>query len=1305
MIKCFNKFKIINVGEIMRKLKLALAFVLLMAVALFTCSCVDLSAFGIQIPGFTTQTCTVHRDINKDLRCDVCGVAVPANCTNHQDLDHDGVCDTNGCNVVLTVSHYDEDHDGNCDEPLCTKTGMRVDHEDEDMNRKCDVCGAEIKIDCECYDGDEDGTCDDCGYEILPCEHVDRNEDGYCDECDEELEEECDECVDKNGDGKCDVCGGKVDAAPPATCEHTDANFDGKCDICKAAMEGVIPIYENGKLNYTIVLAAGAPMDYAMAVDNLIRELQGYNLTVTRGEDSAYEATDYEIYFGMPTARDEIYQVDPHQYGVKGYGIQIIGTKIIIVSGSDKTFSTAVEAFKETFLGITASTKKLTTRFISESTSISEIQDDYDVSTITLLGKDMKGFTIAADKKDTTCYTVALSLQDMLYSRTGYWFDIVPVEEADKSIVIKMQPKNMENVGFYANFTDGRMEFISEYPTVVNNKVISFFTTALSKAKTSGTMAIEAKDSFSDDVRYVYYRDYGAVGDGETDDSEAIRAAHEYANLGGHKVMANDSKTYYIGKLEKTIPVKTDVDWLNAKFIIDDSIIEPLEKTADGKSTYRSVNIFTIISPGTISNYDFKLKINEINAAGGIDASKFKSFNIEFGQPLLIAISNTDHKNYVRYGVNASDGAAQKEVILVDEHGNIDPTTPFMHDFEKITTYGLYIINEEPITIEGGLFYTKPFLSDTPQNYNAYGRGINCGRSNVTFKNVKHFIINEGEYQYNNHANSTDYGCPYGGFFETSYTNNVTYDNCQFAAHIVYKGSNGAGMGTYDLSPGYATNVLYKECYQEDDNFFNASGQNRWGVMGSSYCKNVTFLDSKLTRFDAHNGIHNAFIINTEIKMIRVNGTGNFVMENCIMHSTTLVSLREDYGGFWDGNIILKNNVMIGASSVTMFTNTWYNHYFGYPARYPSNIVIDGLKIYGNRDDYANGKQVAPENVTITLFGSGILTGAKNIVEDYLPIKDAYYPDGTPVVLPNKCQATPPERITIRNLQGCNIIIPNKTEYTWFESTEYVVNQTTDCAAHFDHIPDGLCDDCGADFTPCTEHVDTNNDGKCCFCGSDVEIRCDKHVDKELNGKCDICDVHYVCDAHVDAEGDTICDKCGGVLGCKDAHIDADEDGYCDLCTKLIPKCEVCVDLIDIYKREIQDNKCDVCKADMMARINPCESCVDTDKDGKCDVCGANVEVTVCDHTYSTDCDTTCNDCGEVRVAEHVDEDPEDSVCDLCGEEMPAAPACEHIDEDPQDNVCDLCEEEMPAAPACEHIDEDPQDNVCDLCEEEMPAA
>ena len=45
----------------------------------------------------------------------------------------------------------------------------------------------------------------------------------------------------------------------------------------------------------------------------------------------------------------------------------------------------------------------------------------------------------------------------------------------------------------------------------------------------------------------VCYEDFGAVGDGKTDDFDAIARAHAYANENNIDVKTDSAKTYYIG--------------------------------------------------------------------------------------------------------------------------------------------------------------------------------------------------------------------------------------------------------------------------------------------------------------------------------------------------------------------------------------------------------------------------------------------------------------------------------------------------------------------------------------------------------------------------------------------------------------------------------------------------------------------------------------------------------------------------------------------------------------------------------------
>src|SRR5690606_23333034 len=73
---------------------------------------------------------------------------------------------------------------------------------------------------------------------------------------------------------------------------------------------------------------------------------------------------------------------------------------------------------------------------------------------------------------------------------------------------------------------------------------------------------------------WVQYSDFGAKGDGKTDDIDAIAATHAFANAQKLPVRANDDATYYIGGKPRTAIIKTDTYFGKAAFIIDDTNVE-----------------------------------------------------------------------------------------------------------------------------------------------------------------------------------------------------------------------------------------------------------------------------------------------------------------------------------------------------------------------------------------------------------------------------------------------------------------------------------------------------------------------------------------------------------------------------------------------------------------------------------------------------------------------------------------------------------------------------------------------------------
>ena len=965
--------------------------------------------------------------------------------------------------------------------------------------------------------------------------HTDNDADGKCDSCGNAIgNQPCTECSDTDGDGKCDECGKDVEKQPCTECKDEDEN--GKCDVCGGAVEidnGEVKLIENGKANFNIIFQSELSEESIELIEALIDELAELGVTVNAARDIPYGIQDCEVLIGSVTSRGEEYVRDVRELGTKGYAVELFGKKVVVSFGSEAVLEDAIESFKIDFLGISPTTESLKNVTVTTDNDFVEVQDDYRIKTLSINGEDMRGFTISADKNDENEYATALSIQDMFYNKTGYWLEIVPHSESGKTVVIKLVPRTGD-VGFYVNVEGDKLLVTCEYFTCIKKETETYFNNKIARAGGTGILNFTSSDNTSVNVRDVYYKDFGALGNGKTDDSEAIRACHEYANQAGHTVVAEYGANYYIGLLKTTIYIKTNVDWRDATFTIDDSGITP-------DSGYRGVEIFTIPSPGTISVEGLTEWRKSVNANGGLDASTFAKIPLTFGEGAFIVLSDSNHKNYIRYGVNENSGTTQQEVILVDKDGNVDPTTPLMFDYEQVTGITVYKIDVEPLLIQGGRFNTSPYLTDKQQQYTAYGRGLKCSRSNVTFKNIRHYLENEGSYNYS--TNTGDYGCPYGGFYITVLCNNVRYENCVASAHVVYKGTNGAGMGTYDVDPSRCTNIVYKNCYQEDGNFFDtdAGGQQRWGIMGSSGCKNITFDGSKLTRFDAHNGVHNVYLIDSTLRMIRIDGTGTFYMEGCTLYgTTTFVGLREDYGGFWHGNIILKDNTIISTSaSLNLFTNTWYNHYFGYPAAFPTNIIIDNLQVYQN-------EYKTPYLGTVNLFGSGILNGADKSIQNYISQEGNKYSDGSPILVANKCQVPPPERVVIRNT-SIDIVLPDKEAYPWFENTVFSVNEATACTQHIDIDGDLICDDCSGVSAPCTEHSDINSDGYCTYCNKDVAIPCSRHTDRDSNGECDTCRADYSCPSHADQNKNHICDVCDAPL-CHDEHYDANKDSKCDVC-------------------------------------------------------------------------------------------------------------------------------------------------------------
>ena len=425
--------------------------------------------------------------------------------------------------------------------------------------------------------------------------------------------------------------------------------------------------------------------------------------------------------------------------------------------------------------------------------------------------------------------------------------------------------------------------------------------------------------------KFVTYEEFGAVGDGVTCDIEAIAKAHEYANANGLPVKAKDDATYYISGKACPVTVKTSTDFGKAHFIIDDRECENHTK-----------HIFYVES-------DFSYEPIQIDK---IDKGQ-KKIDIPHEGNIFVRVKNENKRVYIRYGANQNNGAALLDYFTVDKDGNIG--TLMAWQFDEVTEAMAKSTDEEPIVIEGGTFTTIANLDPFEKRRYHY-RAFNCNRSHAHFCNITHLITGEPEPE-------EHYSSPYAGFLCIDDCYDVTVENVVFTPHRTYHFTmpNGVinAIGTYEMNGGGAIGMKLIGLSQTID----IQDSRYWGLMGTNFCKDMVLKNCKISRFDAHCGVHNVTMQGCEFGYVtmEVIGFGNFLYENGTNHGQRFFLLRGDYGSFFKGDVTIRNAVWDAVPNSTSGKAFFFNasnngtHDFGYTCEMPKHILLENVLIDDSR--------------------------------------------------------------------------------------------------------------------------------------------------------------------------------------------------------------------------------------------------------------------------------------------------------------------------------------------------------------------
>lgn len=840
------------------------------------------------------------------------------------------------------------------------------------------------------------------------------------------------------------ACGGNTDECK----NHADTNGDGICEECgkeaepQGSVVNNVTLIENGKALFQIVIDSNVDVGVRLAANNIKMELNKQGIKIDVVESDAPEK-DTEILIGGVSTRGSEYYIDGHDYGMKGYTFKIVGSKVIIAAGSTETLVEAIEEFAEDVLGM--GDGDIENAVMTEKQQVEEIQKDYDITSIAISGEDIKGYTIATDKKNSLLLKPATTLQEALYKTAGYWLPIVSLEEAnEKSIIIKEAQKDNTPKDSFRIYTDGKTLYVeSEYANSVEKKLELYVARNITSKE--GDLNLSGK-LHEEDVSVVYYSDFGVKGDGKTNDFAAMKAAHDFANISGQTVMGKKSATYLISDTRinskvAQITIKTNVDWKGAKIVIDDTAIA----SNDGTGMH-SKNIFVIASDYESDMLDREgvAKLAAMAEAGELGPETTK-LDLGLGYPAMLIINNSGRKVYIRYAGegngNNDNGHDQSEIVLIDKDGNIDPKTHLLLDYDNVTSVEVIRADVTPITVQNANIEELIsqvdavfFKADgTKVKLGYIQRGFEISRSNATLDGLNFKILNE--YTVEEQA-AGKHISPYRGFFTVTRASNVTMQNAHINARRYY------GIhGTYTISANTSCFVKYVKVIQ--DNYYKADGtlsvdnsalrdvennngsfDEYWGIGGSSYCKNIEWYDCMMTRFDAHAGLYNGYIKDSTVARIYLIGGGTMIVEDTeITCEGSLVLLREDYGSTWNGDVILKNVLVSKSKSknlatVALLNASWYNHDYGYTCHIP-NMEIDNLMLAPG----FNPKLVFIEGGAVTIEEDQYMGESKYIHKEFLSTGAK---NENPIVPPSYVKVT-------NNTEGLSFYIP---ENEFFKDTE-----------------------------------------------------------------------------------------------------------------------------------------------------------------------------------------------------------------------------------------------------------------------------
>jgi len=355
----------------------------------------------------------------------------------------------------------------------------------------------------------------------------------------------------------------------------------------------------------------------------------------------------------------------------------------------------------------------------------------------------------------------------------------------------------------------------------------------------------------------VSVKDFGAVGDGVTDDTAAVLAAHTYANSADLPITYQGCTAIAL-QADAQIPMKTSTDFANCELVILGGVNSP--------PSFSTFNVLYLVSDDACP---LVTVTGAVDAADLVAGSVTPTKGLFDGHGFALLTCGFQIPNRAETGTQN-----YQQAFKVNRNGvSSQPLSADISAFASAITISYRKTSEKRLVIKNVSLMEGAWNNQ---------RIFDIDRCNVEVDNFT-FLFTGGTY--NNIS----------AIIDINNSSDITIRNFISTGRPVTVSS-----GSYNLNINGGADIIV-------DNMNAITG---WGATGCNNLNGVKFINCVLNRVDAHSGGHNVFVENCDLHNIGVVygwGGGVISVKNCRLYNCTAISTRGDYGGQFFGDLIVSD--------------------------------------------------------------------------------------------------------------------------------------------------------------------------------------------------------------------------------------------------------------------------------------------------------------------------------------------------------------------------------------------------------------